>query len=175
MQDAVIGIDPGAHAAAAILRLDNAPTLVYSLTHRFDTVAGAKVTATALVRRLLEEAGTRGLCIISAALEEQFVRLNPRAALTLARSAGRWQEACAVHNIAVTLVEPSAWQSKEFGTILRRAVGKHRAVQRCLGLWQATLDEDEADAALIGRWHGIQILTARRQQLALNLQRVRGR
>lgn len=174
MQDAVIGIDPGAHAAAAILRLDNAPTLVFSLTQRFDTVAGAKVTATALVQRLLEEAGTRGLTVLSAALEEQFVRLNPRSALTLARWAGRWQEACAVHGLPVTLVEPSAWQSKEFGTILRRAAGKDRAMQRCRYLWQATLSEDAADAALIGRWHGIQVLTARRQQLALSLKRARG-
>lgn len=175
MQDAVIGIDPGAHAAAAIVRLDAAPTLVYSLTHRFDTVAGAKVTATALVQTLLEAAGTRGLTVLSVALEEQFVRLNPRAALTLARWAGRWQEACAVHGLPVVLVEPSAWQSKEFGTLLRRAVGKDRAVQRCRYLWQATLGEDAADAALIGRWHGIQVLTARRQQLALDLKRARGR
>lgn len=174
MQDAVIGIDPGAHAAAALLRLDNAPTLVYSLTHRFDTVAGAKVTATALMQKVLEEAGARSLSVIGAAIEEQFVRLNPRSALALARCAGRWQEACAVHGLEVTLVEPSKWQSKEFGTILRRAAGKERSVQRCQYLWQAKLSEDAADAALIGRWYGITLLSARRQQLALSLRRSRG-
>lgn len=175
MQDAVIGIDPGAHAAAALLRLDNVPTLVHTLDHRFDTVAGARITATSLIKHMLDKATLLNLRVVSAALEEQFVRLNPRAALTLARSAGRWEEACVVHAIPVTMVEPSKWQSKEFGTLLKRAAGKARSVERCRYLWQAVLSEDAADAALIGRWHGIQILTARREQLALALQRQRRR
>ncbi len=144
---AVIGIDPGSDDAAwGLVRGDGAAL-------RWGRVRKAKDRPMALsVAHAGAEALACGVRVIGAAIEDQFVKINPRAATQLAHQAGAWAEACRVAGWPVRFVPPSAWQAACLPR-LRLQTTKARALLACQGLWRLTdLCEHEADALLLGRY-----------------------
>lgn len=153
----VIGVDPGAHSAAALLTVCADPAVI--AVHVFNSAAKNPKFPhlTAVIRELLSVAAVTGHALIGAWIEGQFVGENAASALSLARSAGRWQEACAATGVTAYIVEPSTWQSKELqGWRRAGTTTKAAAIQRCAGIWRLNLVEHAADAALIGRWAAIE-------------------
>lgn len=149
----ILGIDPGTDDAAwALVTVGHAPRpLAWDrLRENRDVAMGPAV-------RLAKGYGAR---IILAAIEDQYVRVNPRSATTLAHQAGAWAEACRDQGIRVVFVPPSQWQGPELAhgpKFLAKKSTKDRALDRCRMVWGLTnLSEHEADALLLARYAAIE-------------------
>lgn len=160
---AVIGIDPGAHSAAALVSIAPAPAILSIIEHTFAAKRHAYNTPSAIIAALLADAAAQGLTVAGAWLEGQFVGPNVASALSLARSAGRWQEACAVSGLPCTIVESSAWQARELREWRTIGTTKRAAILRCAGIWRVAVSEHAADAALIARYAAIETWAHARQ------------
>lgn len=160
MIPALLAIDPGSERSGlAVLGVASAhrePLLVWSGHH--DPKRSA-TTFTEIVRGIVADVAADGYEIHAAVIEDQFVRVNARSALTLARTAGRWVEACAVAGFAVELIPASQWQAAALARIVPTAGGRAKrpdlkaaSVRHASRLWGVNLGPDEADAALMGRF-----------------------
>lgn len=144
-----IGIDPGQHSAWAIV--DERFALIDAGEVRYDLKRHE--LATTVVLRLSSLYTLKMAC-----LEDQYVGENKHSALSLARNAGRWMEACDHAGVPLVLVSASEWQSAELGLRSRasREERKGAAAARCRGLWRVQASEHVCDAALMARWLAVE-------------------
>lgn len=151
--EAILAIDPGATSGWAVVLVGSSPKLVWSGTFHFCTTPkGQPVSPTELVTYLSREARAHGYPIQRAAIEDQYLDKNPNTLKKLARSAGRWEEACAVAQVPCEYVAASTWQSRELGLRgARRDALRRAADAKAYGLWSLEGTEHQIDAALIGR------------------------
>lgn len=158
---AVIGIDPGTTSAAALLTVEPAPRVIATVTHAFDKKTSG--TASATVRTLCSAAVLNELLVLGVWIEGQYLGINPRSLIVLARTAGRWQEAAETNDLHCHIVEPVTWQARELPAW--RVIGdtKRAAIGRVAGIYRMTVSEHVADAILIARYAAITEYTARRQ------------
>lgn len=149
----ILGIDPGTEDAAwALVTVGGNPRpLAWDrVRHNRDAAMGPAV-------RL---AIGYGATIVLAAIEDQFVKVNPRSATQLAHQAGAWAEACRDQGLRVAFIPPSQWQGPELAhgpRFLTKKPTKDRALDRCRLLWGLTgLSDHEADALLIARYAAVE-------------------
>jgi Holliday junction resolvasome RuvABC endonuclease subunit len=137
-----LGIDPGKHTGIAAVSSDGELVLTRTVEPLWPTTE---------ILRLISQVRYHIAC---AAIETQYVSVNPRATITLAQTTGRWIEACESSYVTTMLVEPSRWQSDMLSLEGRvKSKGrKHAAIDMCRELWHIDLDEHSADAALIALW-----------------------
>lgn len=155
----VIGVDPGNHAAAAAVTVEPNPRLLMVQAWPCSKIAIMN-TPTVVIDDLLHYAAKlEGVepCPRRAVIESQYVDKNVQSTITLAHNAGRWEEACATHGIAIEFVQPSAWQARELGRGLRSEALKAAARRKAGALWNVALDEHQADATLIARYAAIHL------------------
>jgi hypothetical protein len=89
-----------------------------------------------------------------AVIENAFIGINSRSALSVARKVGRWQEALESRGVRCLLPTASEWQSATLNISSRTpgAERKRLAIDLCRNLYGLRLDEHSADAVLLARW-----------------------
>jgi hypothetical protein len=94
-----------------------------------------------------------------AAVEGQFMGVNPHSAIELAHSAGQWLEAALNLGILAELVAPSTWQAGELsgGRRWKSAQLEAAARDKVGALWPKLVDRAPHvhAAVLIGRWAAV--------------------
>ena len=115
-------------------------------------------TPTAIIETLITMASRLGHTIVGAAIEDQYLSVNPDSMKKLSRNGGRWEEAFRSKGIPVVWVNTQTWQTRELGTcrIASKEV-KRRCMAKARGLWNKNLKSDEADAAIIGRFYAVRL------------------
>lgn len=164
--DVIMSTDPGATSGYAVLSVGLQPKLLICKAVTWPKPGTPKDlpvnTPHGLVGSVIDMIGQQGHTIIGAAIEDQYLGLNADTLKKLARNGGRWEEAYRCRGIPVSWVAPASWQARELGTSrIERAEVKRRCMVKVRGLWNVTLKENEADAAIIGRYHAIRIAFAR--------------
>jgi Holliday junction resolvasome RuvABC endonuclease subunit len=161
--EVVIGVDPGAVSGWAIVPIGAKPRI-----ERCGKIEFAKPrrrefrTASEMVRWAQAWYTIRVI-----AIEAQYLDQNdPKkiaSTIKLCRSAGRWEEAAAVHNIPHTWTNPATWQAAMLGARMRREqlkiISKRVAAQR----FGVTAPEHIADACHIGAYEATEIWIGMRQ------------
>ena len=128
----VIGIDPGNDGGIAVLTVGHHPALLYAADAKTGHIAAGPQLVIAVCRAVAAAEGlapgiydpnddlaraiaTRegGARPLLAAVEGQFLGINPHSAIELAHSAGQWLEAALNVGILSELVAPSTWQAAE--------------------------------------------------------------
>lgn len=113
-------------------------------------------TPTAIVRSVIDAMVQSGHTVIGAAIEDQYLSVNPDSMKKLARNGGRWEEACRSLGIPVEWINTQTWQTKELGTCrIDSKEVKRRCNAKARGLWGTKVKDHEADASIIGRYHAI--------------------
>ncbi len=160
--DIIIGIDPGATSGWAALTVELNPNLILSSSIKWPK-PGAKTdlsanTPSAVAEAIVTTLGRSGHTVIGAAIEDQYLSINPDSMKKLARNAGRWEEAWRRLDIPVAWINTQTWQSAELGTSrIKSAEVKRRCEAKARGLWKKTIAKHEADAAIIGRYFAVQV------------------
>ncbi len=145
----LIGIDPATNSGWAIVSIGLAPRLL--------SYGEAEMNYDVCPTDLLRDAmGSKfGPCIVG--IEEQYVGVNARTSLVVARRAGRWEEAAAMCGCTPTFVNPQTWHSRELGITRPRDVVKRAAVNKVKGLYKIKVSSDVADAILIARYCAVAV------------------
>jgi Holliday junction resolvasome RuvABC endonuclease subunit len=148
---AVLAIDPGATSGWAVVTVELQPRV---LRCGQLALAGER-TPTNVVTSVL---GDPTCSVTYAVIEDQYVAVNKDSAIKLARSAGRWEEACRWHGLRVDYVAAATWQAAELALRGRAKRAQLAAALRAKAgaLYGDALREHEASAALIGRWWAVQ-------------------
>jgi hypothetical protein len=147
----ILGVDPGEHAYAAILRGSDLETF---------RVRGNEVPP---VVATIQHAMTISPELVLV-LEDQFYRQGPKANFKslerLLWAAHIWEVLAAVYEIAVVKVKPATWQGPMLAVTSRtddhgrKRSAKARSKEAAAYYFARPFDNDnEADAALIARWY----------------------
>lgn len=108
----VIGIDPGRESGIGVVTIEAHPSCLLTAKYRVGNPRKSEPeTPTDALNNILTAIGRLGYKVKVAAIEDQYVHKNWRSAISLAQTAGRWQEACCVCSVPVVKVEPAQWQS----------------------------------------------------------------
>jgi Holliday junction resolvasome RuvABC endonuclease subunit len=174
----VIGIDPGNDGGIAVLTVAPNPALLYAADAKTGHTAAGPQLVLALCRAVAAAEGlapgvyspsddmaraiaTRegGARPLLAAVEGQFLGVNPHSAIELAHSAGQWVEAALNVKILAELVAPSTWQAAELsgGRRWKSAQLEAAARDKVGALWPKLADRAPHvhAAVLIGRWAAV--------------------
>jgi Holliday junction resolvasome RuvABC endonuclease subunit len=170
----VIGVDPGKGCSGWTL-VEYEPMAV----SRLSVVAFSSVSrgnglkdyrelgkVVGIVRQRAEDKFS--LAAISLALEDQYVGVNKRSALTLAVARGKWEGMAELMGIGVELVQSAEWRSKELGSAkLTRPQAKRQALlvaNQHLHMGLGENQHDVAESALIASWAARQIQMRHRME-----------
>ena len=174
----VIGIDPGNDGGIAVLTVGHHPALLYAADAKTGHIAAGPQLVIAVCRAVAAAEGlapgiydpnddlaraiaTRegGARPLLAAVEGQFLGINPHSAIELAHSAGQWLEAALNVGILSELVAPSTWQAAELsgGRRWRSAQLEAAARDKVGSLWPKLADRAPHvhAAVLIARWAAV--------------------
>ncbi len=156
MNDMILGIDPGAHGAIAVLDTDGALIAVYDMPSLEET-SGRPATNAPLLAAIFAKSGARrAFC--------EFVSARPTdsrvGAFSFGRAKGCVEGACGALGLPLVFLTPPTW--KRLANIPPGAENKDQARARAIARWPAHAelfarkkDVDRAEAALIG-WAGLQ-------------------
>lgn len=158
--EVIIGIDPGATSGWAALTVESNPRLLLVDSIKWPKPGTKKDlpanTPASVVESVISALGQSGHVVVGAAIEDQYLGLNPDTMKKLARNAGRWEEAFRRLGISVQWVNPQTWQTKELGTSrIGSAEVKRRCSMKVRGMWNVKVRQDAADAAIIGRYAAV--------------------
>lgn len=139
MKKRIIGIDPGVKCGVAILTQDGQLECVdtWNSMNPFE---------------ILVNYDLRG--VVYAVIENAYLGVNSRSALSVARKIGRWQEAMESRGIRCLMPTASEWQAALL-PISSHTKGPDRkalAISLCRNMFDLCLDEHSADAALLAHW-----------------------
>jgi len=158
----VIGIDPGASSGWGAVSVAPNPALLL-----FDSITWPKPgtkkdlpsnTPSAIVEELVGKVGQLGHTIVCAAIEDQYLSVNPDSMKKLARNGGRWEESFRRLGIPVVWINTQKWQSAELGTArIKSDEVKRRCAMKVRGLWNVKIGQHAADATLIARYHAVRL------------------
>lgn len=171
----VVGIDPGDPGGIAAVTVEPNPRLLYADDARTGGVAAGPQLVVALCHAVRLAGGpgpavpaapddmareitarTIGPRPLLAAIEGQFLGVNPHSVIELAHSAGQWIEAALNVGLLAELVAPSTWQARELsgGRRWRTAQLEAAARDKVGALWPVLRDRAPHvhAAVLIARW-----------------------
>ncbi len=145
---AVLAIDPGNTSGVVVVSLERVPKLLH---HEVWKVKSKGPMPSKIVGRLVGEYD-----IQQAVIEDQYLNKNVHSMKKLARTSGRWEEACIVHGLKVRWVQPSKWQSKVIGRIAKDR-GPIDKVMRMIAHQdtRTQLTADESAAWCLGRYSAV--------------------
>jgi len=150
----VIGVDPGASAGLAVVNVAHNPGLLFE-KRCIVSVKGIDLTVSNFAE--LAIGATMGLPCI-AVVEDQYVGVNMKTAITLSQRSGQWIEAFLSKGIPVERVSASSWQARELPGMKKREMLKKAARAKAAGIWGHDVGPDVADAALMARYRAIDIV-----------------
>lgn len=161
---ALLSIDSAKHSGWAVVTIEAQPRLL--LWDEFTFPGKRKKvsanTATSVVKAVTVAISERtefdlALAVIEDQYLDQGVKRNVDTLKKMARTSGRWEEACLAHGIPVAFLLATTWQSAELG--LRKAsreMLKAVAISKASAIFGEKLPGDAADAALMGRYAAIE-------------------
>lgn len=158
--EVIMGIDPGATSGYAALTATVNPKLLLC-KHVVWPKPGSKKdlpanTPSAVVEREVEALSRLGHTVIGAAIEDQYLSVNPDSMKKLSRNGGRWEEAFRRLGIPVAWINTQTWQSAELGTCkIDSKEVKRRCANKVRGLWNIRVNQNAADACIIGRYEAV--------------------
>lgn len=118
-----IGIDPGINSALAAVTIEAKPRCLLTARYRVGNPRKTEPqTPTEALKRSIQFLAEHGHSVWIAGIEDQYAKKNWRSAMSLAQTAGRWQEACASCSVPFVKIEPAQWQSTTV-TPFKRAFG----------------------------------------------------
>jgi Holliday junction resolvasome RuvABC endonuclease subunit len=142
----LIAVDPGVVSGWAIMTIEMSPILVKHGKVDFRKKQRSSVALLA--------AASEQFVFSAMAIEDQFLGMNVKSLITLARNSGRWLEAAAYYSIPkIEFVAPATWISAELGLSLRRKQIELMAKRKVDALYGVVKrSEHENSAILIGRY-----------------------
>lgn len=147
----LLAVDPGSISGWAVVSITlNPMLLVYG---NANMSKGSPTTI--IIERILSNAAVPPpeRCVI----EDQYLDKNVDSLKKLARSAGRWEEACISSGMTVDYVPAASWQRSELSAVrqIARKERKRMSIAKVHGIWGVRASEHIADAALLARYAAI--------------------